>query len=932
MKKAFTLFTLTILLVLSLVLAPACKQQPEPAPTPTVPPSPAPAPVVSGEFEISALTVTPSLVLPGEEATVEVDIANSGKVEGTLEAVLAINGVEMDTQPVTLAGGAKDKATFTVIRDIPGNYDISVGGQSVTLTVPEVANYNSEVYLYSISYPAEWQLDDANPDKVVMAQSGLADLGVSVSILSVGASLHEYYNTVLDSTREEFPDMLELSREEVREDGIVVAYDVMFAYTDREGNKIKRHMLFSKKGRYGFVAWGGAREDAYQQNESLLDACLKSFKAPEVAVDSYTDTTHGFSMTMPDGWDGLVTGQLMPFLQIRNPDSEPTVFTLVYVSRIFESTTVQDHALEIAAVWAEQPEYKIVSQGDVTLGGDTRGYEVVFTYTEGETAVKRKVVSVIRGTQVFILIPYTRESTYAEAQGSIDRLVNSFTLIEPKPFGVSRQNSLFLWEGEIVTLDPALSEDSPGGVIGALFSGLVRLDRNLKVVPDIAERWGISEDGTVYTFHLRKGVKFHDGKQVTAQDFKYSWERALDPKTESNKASTYLGDIAGAAEMLAGEAVELSGVRVIDDLTLEVTIDGPKPYFLDKLVYVTAYVVDRANVARGMNWTDKPNGTGPFELKEWKKDELLILERNNDYYLETPRLEHIVFQIFAGRQMMMYEQGEIDIARVYHDDFDKVLDPQNPLNRELYTTPSVVMGYLGFNVTMPPFDDAKVRRAFALALDVEKIIEVANKGNSERAAGFMPPGIPGHNEALKPIPFDVEQANQLIAESKYGSVDNLPPVVFYSLYQLGPADEAMIGMWQLNLGVPVEAEIVEELEEWFERSHRRELQLFSSGWQADYIDPQNFLEVLFHSQSEDNNFAYANAEVDDALEKAQVEQDEELRLKMYQDIEKLILADLPAAPFDQGSKKHMLVKPYIEGYYLAPIGIHVWKDISIKLR
>lgn len=943
MKKKLILFTLTILLVLSIILAPACRQQPEPAPTPApITPSPAPPPppppaptpppaqVTSAEFEISALAVTPSLVLPGEEATVEVDIANSGKEEGTLEAILTINGVETDTRPVTLAGGAKDKATFTVIRDIAGNYDISVGGQSVTLTVPEIATYNSDVYLYSISYPAGWQLDNSNPDKVVMVQSGLADLGVSISILPVGASLDKHYNDVLDSTREEFPDMLEESQAEVRDNGAVVAYDVIIAYTDQEGSKMKRHMLLSKRGRYGFAVWGGASEDTYQQNQPLLDAYLRSFQAPDVAVGSYTNTTHGFSITVPDGWDGLVTGELMPFLQIRNPEDEPIVYTFIYLSRIFESATVQDHAREIAAVWAEQPEYKIVSQGDVTLGGDTRGYEVVFTYTESGTAVKRKVVSVIRGTQVFILIPFTRESTYAEAQGSIDRLVNSFTLIEPKPFGVSRQNSLFLWEGEIVTLDPALSEDSPGGVIGAIFSGLVRLDRNLKAVPDIAEKWEVSEDGTVYTFHLRKGAKFHDGKQVTAQDFKYSWERALDPKTESVKASTYLGDIEGAQEMLAGEAVELSGVRVINDLTLEVTVDGPKPYFLDKLVYVTAYVVDRANVARGMNWTDKPNGTGPFKLKEWQKDELLILERNNDYYLETPRLEHIVFQIFAGRQMMMYEQGEIDIARVFPDDFDKVLDPQNPLNQELYTTPSVVMGYLGFNVTMPPFDDAKVRRAFALALDGEKIIEVVQKGNSERAAGFMPPGIPGHNEELEPISFDTEQAKQLIVESKYGSVDNLPPVVYYSPFQLSPADEAMIGMWQLNLGVPVEAQIIEELGEWLELSHRRELQLFSSGWQADYIDPQNFLEILFHSQSEDNNFAYANAEVDDALEKAQVEQDDNLRLKMYQDIEKLILADLPAAPFDQGSRKHMLVKPYVEGYYLAPIGIHVWKDISIK--
>jgi oligopeptide transport system substrate-binding protein len=230
---------------------------------------------------------------------------------------------------------------------------------------------------------------------------------------------------------------------------------------------------------------------------------------------------------------------------------------------------------------------------------------------------------------------------------------------------------------------------------------------------------------------------------------------------------------------------------------------------------------------------------------------------------------------------------------------------------------------------MPPFDDVKVRRAFALALDMDKILEVSYKGNAERAGGFVPPGFPGHNEELELLLFDPEQAKQLIAESIYGSVDNLPPIVFYDLYGLGPAEEAMIGMWQANLGITVEVEIIEELEEYYERKRNCEFQLFTGGWGADYIDPQNFLEVLFHSQSEENRFGYSNPEVDVALEKASVEQDEETRLKMYQNIEKMILEDLPAAPFYQNWIDHVLVKPYVENYFLAPIGINIWQDISI---
>ena len=879
------------------------------------------------ELEVSFLEVTPPLVLPGQEATVEADVANVGRAKGTLTTTLAVNGVEMDTRVVTLAGGATDKLSFTVIRDLAGTYELSVDGQSTTLTVAEAETYNNEQYLYSISYPTGWVLDDSAAESVMMTKLGIATLGVVTNVLPVGTTLDEHYAIVVDNTRRDFPDLQELSRTEVKEDGALVAYDAMFSFTE-QGIKMKMRIVVNKRGRYGFARWGEAREAVYEQNKPLLDACLESFKPPEVAVGTYTNTTHGFSITLPNGWDGLETGERMPLLLIESPVGEPLIYVSVYVARIDEETTAQEHALDIAAVWSDQPGYRIISQGDVTLGEATQGYEVIFTYTENGYPIKRKVVSVIRGTQAFIVIPYTLASTYDSAMSTIDQLTDSFTLVEPKPFGVSRQNSLFLWEGDIVTLDPALTEGE--GIIDAIFSGLVRIGKDWEVVPDIAESWKVSEDGTVYTFHLREGVKFHDGKPVTAHDFKYSWERALDPKTESRKASTYLGDIVGAREMLAGEATELSGVRVIDDLTLEVTIDGPKPYFLGKLTWPISFVVDRANVARGMNWTDKPNGTGPFKLKEWKKDELVVLERNDDYYLEPAKMENVVFQIFAGRRMMMYEQGEIDITGVYIDDFDRVRDPQNPLNQDLMVEPSIGISYLGFNVTMPPFDDPKVRRAFALALDVDKILEVSWKGNAERSGSYIPPRIPGYNEELEPLPFDPEQAKQLIAESKYGSVDNLPPIVFYTLYSLSPAEEAMIGMWQQNLGVTVEVQIIEELEEWYERSHNREFQLFHSGWHADYIDPQNFLEVLFHSESEENLSAYSNPEVDAALEKAAVEQDEGTRLKMYQDIEKLILEDLPAVPLYHSWISHVLVKPYVEGYSLTPTDVNYWAEIVIR--
>ncbi|MCK4964892.1 MAG: peptide ABC transporter substrate-binding protein, partial [Dehalococcoidia bacterium] len=183
------------------------------------------------------------------------------------------------------------------------------------------------------------------------------------------------------------------------------------------------------------------------------------------------------------------------------------------------------------------------------------------------------------------------------------------------------------------TLDPALCADAfSAGYIVEIFSGLVTLDRDLNVVEDIAESYEISTDGMTYTFHLREGVIFHDGGGVTASDFKYSIERAANPETGSPVVGAYLGDIVGVKEKLGGEADEVSGVRVVDEETLEITIDAPKAYFLAKLTHPTAFVVDEENVASGDDWWRHPNGTGPFKLEEWRAGRHIVLERNEDFY------------------------------------------------------------------------------------------------------------------------------------------------------------------------------------------------------------------------------------------------------------------------------------------------------------
>jgi len=487
----------------------------------------------------------------------------------------------------------------------------------------------------------------------------------------------------------------------------------------------------------------------------------------------------------------------------------------------------------------------------------------------------------------------------------------------------SGQGVLNLWDTGPLTLDPAISADmSSHTYVMQIFSGLVRLDQELNIVPDIAESWEESLDGKTYTFHLRQGVKFHNGRDVKAADFKYSWERACHPATGSGTAATYLGDIVGAKDMLAGKTGEISGVEVIDDYTLRVTIDAPRAYFLDKLAYPTAFVVDMVNVESGQNWWREPDGTGPFKLREWTPSQRLILERSQIYYGEPAKLEQIIFHFLAGAPMALYETGQIDVTPVSTSYIDQASDETNPLHQGLAVTPELSLYYIGFNTAQPPFDDVNVRRAFCLAVNKERIAEVILRDMVGVADGILPPGMPGYSESLEGLDYDVEKAKELIAASKYEDVSSLPPIILtvsgYGNYiprYLG----AIIQEWQQNLGVEISVRQLEP-EIFIYNLKQEKDDMFILGWIADYPDPHNFLDILFYTGSENNFFEYSNLDLDALLDQAAIEQDEATRLPMYQQAEQLVVDEAPCLPLWHGTN-HILVKPYVKDYELSSLGV-----------
>jgi len=482
------------------------------------------------------------------------------------------------------------------------------------------------------------------------------------------------------------------------------------------------------------------------------------------------------------------------------------------------------------------------------------------------------------------------------------------------------------------TLDPAVAGDGNShDFIVQIFSGLVRLDDNLEPAPDIAEKWELSRDRRTYTFYLRNDVRFHDGRGVTAADFKYSWERACNPATGSNTAGTYLGDIVGVKDVVAGKTKEISGVKVVSDYVLQVTIDAPRSYFLSRMTYTTAFVVDKANVAGGKEWWRQPNGTGPFRLKEWQENKLLVMERNGSYYGEVAGVARVEFGLWSGVPMNLYETGDIDTAGVSALYIDRVTDKAGPFHDQLQVTPELSFYWIGFNTNQTPFDDANVRRAFAQAVDKDKMVSLTFRDLVRRAEGILPPGIPGFNDKLTAPGYDVNKARELIAKSKYGAVSKLPPITLTtSGYggEISSALEAIITEWRRNLGVEVTVRQLEPDRFLYHLKEEKD-EMFDMGWIADYPHPQDFLEVLFRTGAENNYADYSNPALDAVLDKAALESDSQKSLELYRQAEQMLVDDAACLPLWFG-QSYVLVKPYVTGYKLNAMGFAWLNKVVIK--
>jgi oligopeptide transport system substrate-binding protein len=279
----------------------------------------------------------------------------------------------------------------------------------------------------------------------------------------------------------------------------------------------------------------------------------------------------------------------------------------------------------------------------------------------------------------------------------------------------------------------------------------------------------------------------------------------------------------------------------------------------------------------------------------------------------------------------MYQDDEVDVAGVSPSDIDRVRDPNDPLHSEYMSADEMSIWYIGFNTQKAPFDDVKVRQAFGLAIDRQKIVDVVLKDMMPVATGVLPPGVPGYTSTVTAQPYDPDKAKQLLAESQYGGPSGLPKITISEVgagASAGDDVQAMVEMWKQNLGVEVEIQQTEQAT-FFQDLDKGQYQMFTAGWVMDYADPEDVLDILFYSQSHQNTARYSNPDVDKLLLQARTEQDTSKRMALYEQAEQIIVGDSPWIPL-YNARDNVVVKPYVKNFFLPPIVMPYLRYVTIE--
>lgn len=484
------------------------------------------------------------------------------------------------------------------------------------------------------------------------------------------------------------------------------------------------------------------------------------------------------------------------------------------------------------------------------------------------------------------------------------------------------------------SLDPALAQGThESWILENVFEGLMTFDENGELVPGMAESYEISEDGLTYTFKIRDGVTWSNGDPVTAEDFEYTWKRALDPELAADYAHI-LYYIKGAQAYNSGEGSRDDvAVKALDEKTLEVTLEAPTAYFLELTAFYTYFPVNKNVVESNPDWAKDPEthvSNGPFKLVRWDHNAKIVLEKNESYYnADKIKLDGIELDIIEDQNTawQKYEGGEyhilVDVPTSVVAQLKAQNDPQLNIGNQIGTY------YYNVNPDVKPFNNAKVRQALSMAIDRETITENITQGGQIPAEGVVPYGLKDENGnefrdgVGSLVEYDPDKAKQLFEEglAEEGmTLEEFNSGQFVILYNTSESHkkiaQAVQEMWRTTLGIEIGLENV-EFQVKLDREKAGDYQISRGGWIGDYMDPMTILD-LWWSESAFNDVKYNNEEYDKLIAESKATDDQNIRMENLRNAEKMIMEDMAVIPIYFYTQPYV-VKENVSGITYVPV-------------
>jgi peptide/nickel transport system substrate-binding protein/oligopeptide transport system substrate-binding protein len=466
------------------------------------------------------------------------------------------------------------------------------------------------------------------------------------------------------------------------------------------------------------------------------------------------------------------------------------------------------------------------------------------------------------------------------------------------------------------TLDPALATDVPSGrAVAYVFDGLTRFTADARLEPALAERWEVSPDGKVYTFHLRRGVRFHDGTPFVARHVVQTFHRVLDPATKST-GPWVLYPIDGARAFADGKAQSIRGVQAPDDSTVRITLERPVAIFLKLLAMPVASIVPDSVTA---DFRENPVGTGPWKFVEWRHDDYLLFARNADYFDGAPKTDSLRARIIRepSTAVAEFEVGNVDLLYVPESETRR-WEQTDERSAMLASAPALRLWYVGINTTRGPLRDVRVRQAINHAIDVGVILDRLVGGRGRLAAGVIPPALEGADTARRPYAHDVNAAKQLLTEA--GFPNGIDIDLWHSEDAAFSRVAQSIQSYLADAGI--RARLVQREAAAMRAAARNgETDMVLKDWYADYPDAENFLYPLLHTANRGiggNVSFYSNAAFDRLVDQSRVELDSARRISLYRQADSIAFADAPMA-FLFFYNELYAVQPWLRGFEVPVI-------------